>query len=234
MKKYIPFLLFISSCAYPITDTIPDVDILNFLVGSDNKSKTLPADGSSIIELNAIIPANAASGKRTITFNTSEGAFASSNSKTDNLVVDINGKATIQLRSTQSPLIAYVSAEIEGYKRTERIEFIQAFPDKIAIETGTQDYKIKDSSYPVITTKLSRNIGKPSLNTEVILDALDSLKINKIGIFKNQTVSNSSGDVTANLVIDQLKYRGRCIIKATVNKSGSQSIVGESYIKIVD
>jgi hypothetical protein len=233
MKKYIIILLCATSCAYPSTDEISDDDILKLSVISTNKS--LPADGSSIIELNAIIPSNADDSKRTVTFSTSDGVFVSTSTKTDQQKADITGKAISQLKSTLTPAIIFISAELAGYKRTEKIEFLRAYPEKIIVETGTQDYKVKESNYPIITTKLIRSIGKPSLNTEVILKAFDASGTNEIGIFKNLTFSNSSGEVSANFVLSQLTYRGKCIIKATVNNVVSTTVIsGESSLNIVD
>ncbi len=233
MKKYIIILLCATSCAYPSTDEVSDDDILKLSVISTNKS--LPADGSSVIELNALIPSNADDTKRTITFNTSDGVFISTATKTDQQKVDITGKAIAQLKSTLIPAIIYVSAEVGGYKRNEKIEFIRAYPEKITVETGTQDYKVKESNYPTITTKLIRSIGKPSLSTEVILKAFDASGTNEIGIFKNLTFSNSSGEVTATFLLSQLNYRGKCNIKATVNNVNTSSVIsGESSINIVD
>ena len=232
MKKYIIILLLSSSCAYPITDEVSDDDIIKLSVP---QNKTIPADGNSIIELTVQIPSNADDTKRTITFNTSEGAFLGSNSKTEQQKADILGKAITQLRSIQSPAIAYISAETNGFKRTDRIEFVRAFPEKIIVETGTVDYKIKDANNPTITTKLLRSIGKTSSNTEVALKAFDGSGVNEIGIFKNITTSNLNGEVTANLVITTTSYRGKCIVRAIVNDSNLKTEVkGESTINVVD
>ena len=89
------------------------------------------------------------------------------------------------MKSTLIPAIIFVSAELGGYKRTEKIEFIRAYPEKIIVETGIQDYKVKESNYPIVTTKLIRSIGKSSLNTEANLKAFDASGTNEIGIFKN-------------------------------------------------
>jgi hypothetical protein len=217
-----------------------DVDeFLNFdenkIISLQVESPVLPADGASTTLLIATLPSNASSTNRNVTFTTTAGSFyGSKDSKTVQVAIDVNGIAQTFLQSPRNIDLPYtiVTAKVGDYLKTETIQFIRAFPEKIIVDSTSIVLKANLSDHIDLTAKLIRNVGVPTPGTVVEFSASES-NGNSIGSFYSIQPSDNEGEAMSKFTVGYTPYRGEVKIFVSVN-SVTNIVVGSIQITIID
>jgi hypothetical protein len=157
-------MVFFTACSKLENPSDVSIDEIITLFRMDTDE--LRANGVSETTLIAQIPNGSSS--RIITFKTNKGIFIGPDSaKVIQVPVDMEGKATVTLRTGIIPGTAYVSASISEYLRTEEIKFLTAYADQIIGETSSLVVTTDGAIKATLVAILSRYKGAVSLGTEV-------------------------------------------------------------------
>jgi hypothetical protein len=239
MKKIIFFSLLViitsmvscqkySEKVAPLKDVILDMNI---------DLANLPSDGESVSTIKVQIPVNAESNLSTVKFKTDLGIFIpEGKNEVDRIaeIVNVNGEdkrfATIKIKNDNVLLgTANVTAEIVGYKTTQQINFINAYPNKVKLSADQLSIIPSFSNEVKFFTVVSRIKGIPTKDNIIDVEARDSLKRN-IGYFRNyENLSNTDGKNTFTFTLGNSSYYGKIIIRAKAN-DGQKNILDSLII----
>lgn len=171
------------------------------IILTSNK-ENIEADGVSSVEIMIEIPYNSKETINKIFLKTSKGKFENDKKEIElifNKAV-INGSdkkiAKTNLISSQKVEEVLIEAQIGDIIKSKQIKFIRAFPQKIKTDLPSLTISYGYQTL-VLTTKLSRDIGKPSLATKATLSAVDSFG-NPIGQFLNYSEDVSENGILTN------------------------------------
>ena len=187
----------------------------DILVLSTNPS-SIPADGSSISNVRAKIPAGTPPDERLIQFSTSAGTFLDPNgigSTTIHIHADSSGVAVAQLRSSVTVESAEVRAKSDVAGDRGRVHFVFATPVQIEVTTDRVLLSVSLSDTAAITATLRTNGGFATKGTPVQFTATEPSGA-PVGGFANVTASNSSGQATAVFDPAGTAFRGTATVRA--------------------
>ena len=185
---------------------------------------TLAADNATVTRIIATVPNNLPSGRRSVQFNASIGAFIGR----DVVEADASNRAVILYKSDVEGN-AIISGTLDGNRAETTVVLRPALPETIFVSPAAPQVKATDTASVRIAVRLLRAVGQVSDNTLVSFLPLDSSG-QRVGIFSNIELSKN-GDVSANYFPGTTTYRGTVTIRATV--AGSPA-VGTAEIVIVD
>lgn len=198
----------------------------NIVLFGEGLSINTWADGTSTIELKAIINNNITGSQRNVKFTTDLGSFPNG-TKTEEVTPDASGTARTLLKSTVVGK-PFVTITCRTITRSKSFEFTRAVPDKIAITLGLT-LKAGLNQNLTIPGKLTRLIGIPSPNFEIDYTAVDTLG-QPIGYFSNSIDSDSNGQTKIEYSAGSVLYRGKVFITASVKEVPTVKTTGFIYI----
>ena len=199
-------------------DTPPVSSDLIWLVSGN--AKDVPANGATRAKVVVQISDKAAPGRRTVVFWTTSGAFVGGKGDSIAVEVDRNFRASAELTNT-SPKKAEVYAKIRGISTVDsvRIDFIQAYPDKISsVTVDSFAVRANYKSEVWITASLGSGNGVPSMGYPVTfaVTQLDG-KTSVGGFLNNNPVAktDASGKARIRYSPGVTAYENFAIVKAT-------------------
>ncbi len=204
-------MILLSSSCYKEDDyALTKLDENIILISSD--PDYLTADGESYTYLTVEVPIETKKEFSKAIIRTSNGKFDNDKQEIEtnlflSVVNDFDKKiAKTKLKSSQLVEDAIVEVKIGDIYKKKTLEFRRAYPKKINTDLPslTLSYGFQTIN---LTTKLSRDIGKPSLNSKASLTAIDSSGTT-LGYFLNYTENvNESGILTNQFSLGINSYR---------------------------
>lgn len=232
--KYIIFgLLFTSiSCLYCEEEFNSTALIPGNFIQVDILADSLEADGESKTLVYVNMPGNLKTKYDTVRLSVSNGKFKNGGSSITLKAINLSNDGVdenqiiAELISSQSPGISILTAQVGTFQLNDTIQFIRAFPERI--QTDLSSLVASYGYTPVeLTTVLSRDVGFPSLNTRIEIDAVD-YSGNPVGYFLNKSeIANSQGKVINKyaLGVDSSCFCSEVyIISKSLSKSGLKLI----------
>ncbi|PKH49527.1 hypothetical protein CXF68_01955 [Tenacibaculum sp. Bg11-29] len=201
-KKIFIFLIIITifSCYKEDDYLLSKIDDSFVLISVKNNK--IYADGVSSTEVIVEIPYNTKKEFTKITLKTSSGKFKNDKQEIEANIskVVIDGKdkkiAKAKLITSQTVGEITIEARISDITKSIGVIFDRAYPEKII--TDLPSLEISNGNQTItLTTKLTRNIGKPSLLTTAKVFAIDS-KGNLVGQFLNYSESADKDGILKN------------------------------------
>ena len=193
-------------------------------------SATAPADGATLTRVSATIPASLP-GDRLVTFKTNLGLFASTTARTDTATADASNVASLDLKSELSTGEARITASINGSSAETNLIFTNALPEDILVTTDKPAILANRADEAVVTVRLLRQVGTPSLRQVVRLRLVKAGTTEDMDfLLRSIEPSNAEGIVTAKVVAGNLAYTGPATILASVD---GVTKVGQVNIEIL-
>lgn len=131
-----------------------------------------PADGATLTTYTVQVSPSTPQASRTVTFTTTNGAFAPSGATTIQVPVDAGNRASADLRSPNQIGTGRVQATIEGVTQEVSVSFERALPNAIVVAASPSSVPAAADSTVTITATLLRNIGSVSDGTLVTFRAV--------------------------------------------------------------
>lgn len=157
-----------------------------------------PADGATLTTYTVQVSPAIPQASRTVSFSTTNGAFAPSGATTIQVPVDAGNTASADLRSPNQIGTGRVQATINGVTQEVAVTFERALPNAITVSANPTSAPAADTSSVTITATLLRNIGSVSDGTLVTFRAVRD-DGTAVGRFTNITRS-ASGTATATFI----------------------------------
>lgn len=229
MKNLISIILivsFLSSCYKAEDYLLSNID--NGFVILSTKNTSIPADGASSTEVYVELPYNTKKELNKVLIKTSNGKFENDRQEIDAIVskVVIDGTdkkiAKVKLIASQSDGLVTVEAKISEITKSMDMLFDRAYPENI--KTDLPSIVISYGNQTInLTTRVTRNSGRPSLLTTARVFAVDSIG-NTVGQFLNYSESVDENGVLINkfsLGTTSCNCQTIFIISETTNASNS-------------
>lgn len=166
------------------------------------KNSSILADGASSTEVSVEIPYKTKKEFNKVVLKTSNGKFENDKQEIEVSVskVVIDGKdkkiAKAKLTTSQNVGVVKIEAKIRNITKSIDINFERAYAEKI--KTDLPGLSISYNNQTItLTTKLTRNLGKPSQQTTAKVFAVDPIG-NPIGKFLNYSESANENGVLTN------------------------------------
>lgn len=142
-------------------------------------SSVAPADGATRTRLVATVSPGLPSGKRQVTFVTTDGDFASNtvagNTKMAQVTADASNQAVVELKSPATPGTASISASVASVATARTtLDFTRALPNSIFLSSSNSAVARAGTASVRLTATLLRDVGQVSDNTVVSFEARDS------------------------------------------------------------
>lgn len=240
MKKLVPIFLIsltISSC-YKEDDYLLSKLDDNFVVLSAKNSSIL-ADGVSSTEVTVEIPYNTKKDFNKVVLKTSSGKFENDKQEIEvsvsKIVIDGKDKkiAKAKLTASQNVGVVTIEAKISDIAKSIDINFDKAFPEKIKTDLPSLTISYNNQTI-TLTTKLTRNLGKPSLLTTAKVFAIDPVG-NPIGQFLNYSESvNENGVLTNQFSLGTTSCNCQNIFIISETNNSDNSIIRDTTSLIVN
>jgi|GEM_PF-6376692 len=219
-------------------DKIPSIIRLD-----DPTAESMPADGSSLIEIQAVIDANTADNRSSVVFKTTAGSFV--NGKGDSVVVtaqiadygnNSQGKiATALLKSSLHVGEATVSVKYGSIAavQTKPVKFVKAYPSRIRIDSSAFFVKAAFASVVNLSAQVGREKGMPSVNNIVRFSATDSLN-RAIGVFRSlDSTTNAEGRASVLFGVRDSTYLGNVkLVALSVDEKGATLAKDSVYVQV--
>ncbi|MFN7962593.1 MAG: hypothetical protein U0002_15090 [Thermoanaerobaculia bacterium] len=179
-----------------------------------------PADGATLSTFTVAL--SQALANRTVSFATTAGFFGSEGgSQSTTITVDGSGLASVQLRSPSQAGSALVTATATtaagGTVSAQRsLELVRALAQRMTLAASKYQVQASSTDKVVLTATLLRDIGIATQGAVVRYEIRGSDQ-SSFGQFQSVTVSNASGQATAEFVPFNTLYRGVATITATVD-----------------
>ncbi|MBW3570037.1 MAG: hypothetical protein KY467_02915 [Gemmatimonadetes bacterium] len=203
-------------------------DLLALTLAADS----LAADGASTMLVRATVRRGTARTPRSVTFSASSGTFGGGTNEIT-VPVDSSGTATALLRAPADPTQAVVRATAGNASLDTVIRFVRALPETVVLSADSFRVPAGAGSTLRVTAALRRSIGTVSPGATVHFSALRP-DGTAIGWFAAETVSNTSGVVTATFTPGETDYRGPVRIVAAMQRPGGGMVQAEMTIIIAD
>lgn len=240
MKKLVSIVLLsltISSC-YKEDDYLLSKLDDSFVVLSTKNSNIL-ADGVSSTEVIVEIPYNTKKEFNKVVLKTSSGKFENDKQEIEANVskVVIDGKdkkiAKAKLTTSQTVGIITIEARINEITKSIDVSFDRAYPENIRTDLPSLVISYGNQTI-TFTTKLTRNIGKPSLLTTAKVSAVDS-NGNPIGQFLNYSESvNENGMLTNQFSLGTTSCNCQNIFIISETNNSDNSVIRDTTSLIVN
>lgn len=210
----------------------------------NSAAESMPADGSSRIEIKAVIDAKTADNRSSVVFKTTAGSFV--NGKGDSVVVTAqvsefgnNGQgkvATALLRSSTNVGTATVSVRYGSIAavRTKTVKFVNAYPSRIRIDSIAFFVKPAFASVANLSVQVARDKGMPSVNNIIRFRATDSLN-RAVGVFRSlDSTTNAEGRASVIFGVSDSTYLGNIkILALSVNEKGATLAKDSVYLQVL-
>jgi hypothetical protein len=195
-------------------------------------SLTAPADGATVTNVLARIDPRFLPTQQTVTFTTTAGTFAPTNSASADVRAGADSTARIALVSPRDPVFATVSAIAAGFTARQTVNFTIAEPDFLSVSV-LGNYRIQASFATKVNLRaqLFRNTGTPTKGQEVRFVATDDSTGRTFGYFSGITPSDAQGLATADFTPGNTGERGVATIEAYVAGTHISSTV---KIEVID
>lgn len=197
----------------------------------------IPADGASQATITATIPADAASANRTVAFTTTAGTFqgADAPGTSTQAQADLDGRATVILRSGTRPATAQVEASVAGVVRVLTVRFTAALPETIDVDPGTFSLAAGFGNTTTVTATLRRTGGGVATEATEVRFAAATPAGATVGEFRSVTPSDAQGAATALYTAGDTTHRGPVTVTARVTDPATGATVsGTATLQIVD
>lgn len=195
------FILF-SGC-YKESDYLIDSDKSKDLFQVSVDKSILLADSYSTSQITVVFDNSVDSTKASTLFKTTAGTFVESNSAIYTVMPKYNYDSsklisTVKLKSPLTVDNATVSIQVAGFAKSITVKFNKSYPEYLTLSANTLALKPKNNQEGevVLTNKIFKTLGFPSINNLVDLDVLDSA-FHPIGSFR--TYSNNT-DANGNTI----------------------------------
>jgi hypothetical protein len=221
-------LLAVIACNAQITDPskTPAAVVLPGLL-SVTAPTDAPADGATLIRVQATVDTSLKGDARIVKFSTSAGTFIEPNVRADSI-----GTAIAVLRAPVDSVTASVVATAGGTARRTDVRFSLARAERIDVDPSAFALEASAAKEITVTAHLRRTTGLASPGALVTFSATDSTGAS-IGRFSSAAPSGANGDVTARYTAGDTSYRGRVTLTATTTGAIGAAISGSTSIQVV-
>jgi len=193
---------------------------------------TAPADGATVTTVLARIDSRFLPSQQTVTFTTTAGVFAPTNSSSADVRAGADATARIGLVSPRDPVVAVVSAIAGGFTARQTVNFVIAEPDIMTLGVvGSFRVQASFASKITLRAQLFRSVGTPTKGQEVRYSASHDATGRSFGYFSAITPSDASGVSTAEFTPANTSLRGVATIEAYV---ADTHVAAQVKIEIVD
>lgn len=210
MKKMKPLkltlLLVLISCIYNEPDSFNDTTFIDVVasVGS------VAADGSTTTNLSIQLDENLEIINKEVTFETNLGTF-SNGEKSISTSLDAFNKADAYLKSSTTGTASVMARIGAVVSESEEISFTEALADDLILNLNTLTHSNGINNKLTITATLLRSSGIPTSGLEVAFSASGTSD----AVFRNETLSNANGVVTADFALNDTIFTGDVTITAS-------------------
>lgn len=203
-------------------------DLLALTLTADS----LSADGSSTLLVRASVRRGTPRTPATVTFSASSGTFGQDTNQVT-VAVDSSGTAIALLRAPTDPTQAVVRVSAGNASLDTVLRFVRALADTVVLSADSFRVPAGAGSTLNVTAALRRSIGTVSPGATVHFSAVrpDGAAI---GWFAAETVSDTSGTVTAIFTAGETDYRGSVRIIATTQRAGGGVVQAQMTVVIAD
>lgn len=185
-------------------------------------SSSIPADGTSAVNVVAQLAAGLTPERRKVTFRTTLGRFVPGNQ--DSFTIDADGSnvARATLVSTSAGQARVTAATADGVSSSADVTFTQSLPDSLFVSPAAATLKSGESTR--VTVTLLRVVGQVSPRLQVSYSATTSTGAS-IGTFSGITLTNDNHLSEATFHVLTTTYLGPVTIRAAVgNREGTATI----------
>lgn len=234
--KILGFFCFMLLCSSCYKESAVPVD--EVIIGMTGNQASIPADGVSKQLITIEVPATISDAGNLIVLTTTKGTFEVAGKNTTTVSaqnVMINGSlhkvASVSLVSTTEAGVAYVTAAIKNYSKTDTVHFTNAYPDQVKVQVDKLNYQVSNTGELTVTIKISRSPGKgnPTSYQAATLSALDSTG-QPVGRFRNyNAMTDAAGNCLNYFSIPTSNpYTGRVKLIATVPADEAGRMITDS------
>jgi hypothetical protein len=193
---------------------------------------TAPADGATVTNVLARIDARFLPTQQTVTFTTTAGLFAPTNSSSADVRAGADSTARVGLVSPREPVVAIVSAIAAGFTARQTVTFAIAEPDSMTLGVlGSFRVQASFASKISLRAQLFRTTGTATRGQEVRFSITDDSTGRSFGFFSAITPSDASGIATAEFTPGNTGERGEATIEAYV---ADTHVAARVTIEIID
>lgn len=184
---------------------------------------SINADGEAITTLIAAIPQDADENKRSILFETSEGAFVQNDSNAVKLdanepseLAELGTKliARVQIKAGLKTETATIKVTFAGITKVKHLTFNRVAPQVINVTTPSYSIDSGYNNQIIITANARRFIGLPTLKEPIKFEVKDDLNQDFGFIGDPIAYTDANGNCTTNFTAGNTPYKGLLTIKA--------------------
>ena len=193
----------------------------------DKDTLTAPADGATLTDVGASLPANASPDRRSVSVATTLGIFESGG-QSGTVTADSVGHVLVRLRSPIDTGTARVRLTAGGVTREIIVKFARAYPTSVLVDLAKFAVPATATDEVTVTAILRRSAGTPTRGTPVTFTA-------PLGRFAIATVSDDKGMATIRFSPGAAAAPGSYTITATAPKSDQQedTVRGQAVLEVI-